>query len=93
MAGDEAGKTPFEEAFEVSVDDRRFEFMMNALRFVNGFPTHLFEERTGLPLASISEPLQIAEDKGLLKVSPATICPTPLGMRFLNDLQEIFLPD
>lgn len=93
MKVDEAGKTPFEEAFEVSVEDRRFEFMMNALRFVNGFPTCLFEERTGLPLATISEPLQLAESKKLLKVSPITICPTSLGMRFLNDLQEIFLPD
>ena len=93
MKGDEAGKTPFEESFEVSVEDRQFEFMMNALRFINGFPTRLFEERTGLPLASISDPLQLAEAKGLLTVSPATICPTPLGMRFLNDLQEIFLPD
>ncbi len=93
MKGDEAGKTPFEESFEVSVEDRRFEFMMNALRFVNGFPTRLFEERTGLPLASLSDPLQLAESKGLLKVTPTTTCPTPLGMRFLNDLQEIFLPD
>lgn len=93
MKGDEAGKTPFEETFEVSVEDRQFEFMMNALRFINGFPTRLFEERTGLPLACISEPLQLAEARGLLAVNPATICPTPLGMRFLNDLQEIFLPD
>lgn len=93
MKGDDKGGTPFEETFEVSVKDRRFEFMMNALRFINGFPTRLFEERTGLPLASISDQLQQAESKGLLKVSPATICPTPLGMRFLNDLQEIFLPD
>lgn len=93
MQGDGAGKTPFEEAFEVSVEDRCFEFMMNALRFINGFPTRLFEERTGLPLAIISEPLQLAESKKLLKVSPVTICPTSLGMRFLNDLQEIFLPD
>ncbi len=50
-------------------------------------------ESLAADFVTISGLLQLAEDKGLLKASPATICPTPLGRRFLNDLQEIFLPD
>ena len=78
---------------DISAENRCFEFMMNALRLENGFPTHLFEERTGLPLSSINKSLKIAESKKLLVVNPIRIKPTLLGKRFLNDLQEIFLPD
>jgi hypothetical protein len=34
-----------------------------------------------------------ATDKGLLSPDPAVLRPTPLGRRFLNDLQALFLPD
>ena len=69
-----------------------FEFMLNALRLVEGVPAASFAERTGLPLATVARPLARAAERGLLDADPATIRPTALGLRFLNDLQQLFLP-
>ncbi|MBV2235319.1 MAG: radical SAM family heme chaperone HemW [Sterolibacterium sp.] len=76
----------------VPARERPFEFMMNALRLNAGFNPKLFETHTGLPLASITDPLLTASRRGLLTVSHERIAPTEQGQRFLNDLLEIFLP-
>ncbi len=68
-----------------------FEFMLNALRLVDGVPAASFAERTGRSLAQIARPLEQAVRRGLLDPDPTTIRPTPLGLRFLNDLQQLFL--
>ncbi|WP_449181153.1 radical SAM family heme chaperone HemW [Trinickia sp. YCB016] len=87
-----AGK-PVQEEHEVGAHDLPFEFMLNALRLVEGFPVHRFIERTGLPMTSIEPALQEAERRGLITRDYEKIAPTPLGQRFLNDLQELFLKD
>ncbi len=92
MDGIEQG-IPLEEQFEVPVSDLGFEFMMNALRLMDGFPPALFANRTGLNFSVINEAVTEAVKRGLLMVSPAHVQPTELGKRFLNDLQQIFLPD
>ena len=69
-----------------------FEFMLNALRLVEGFPVDLFAARCGLPLSLIESRLAVAEEKELLERSAKRIQPTELGRRFLNDLVELFLP-
>ncbi|MGH8851315.1 MAG: radical SAM family heme chaperone HemW [Casimicrobiaceae bacterium] len=69
-----------------------FEFMLNALRLTDGVPAALFAERTGFPLTLVQKPLDEAERRGLLVRDHERIRPTPLGRRFLNDLQAIFLP-
>lgn len=84
---------PLEEQFQVPVSDLGFEFMLNALRLMEGFSPALFTERTGLPLSLIDQELAHAVKRGLLDISPVRILPTELGKRFLNDLQQIFLPD
>jgi len=68
-----------------------FEFMMNALRLTDGFPSRLFQERTGLPLAATGNALSQAQRRGLLTVDTQNIVPTLQGRRFLNDLLELFL--
>jgi oxygen-independent coproporphyrinogen-3 oxidase len=73
--------------------DLVFEFMLNALRLRGGFAPALFAERTGLPLASLDAGLRQAQARGLLEAGPERIRPTVLGMRFLNDLQAIFLDE
>ena len=76
----------------LKVDDAGFEFMLNALRLRHGFVPQLFEERAGLPLSRIGSALMCARTRKLIEASPDIIRPTPLGMRFLNDLTGIFLP-
>jgi oxygen-independent coproporphyrinogen-3 oxidase len=75
-----------QESHEVAAADRAGEFMMNALRLVEGFAPQLFEERTGLPTADIAAAARRAERDGLLEILPDRIRPTLLGQRHLNAL-------
>jgi putative oxygen-independent coproporphyrinogen III oxidase len=70
-----------------------FEFMLNALRLVEGFPVSLFEERTGLPVTRIAKQLERAEAADLIERDWRHIRPTARGQRFLNELLELFLGD
>jgi oxygen-independent coproporphyrinogen-3 oxidase len=67
--------------------------MLNALRLTEGFEVRLFMERTGLSFNLMDATLNAAEAKGLLLRDHLRIAPTLLGQRFLNDLQQMFLPD
>jgi oxygen-independent coproporphyrinogen-3 oxidase len=67
--------------------------MLNALRLTGGFESRLLVERTGLPPQAIEQALQRAEAKGLILADHHSIRPTELGRRFLNDLQQMFLPE
>ncbi len=73
--------------------DAGMEFMMNALRLTNGFPTALFTEHTGLPISTVAAALTTAEQKELITWDIHYIRPTDLGKRFLNDLMALFLPN
>src|SRR3989454_5503840 len=66
-----------------------FEFMLNALRLIEGFPVTLFQERTGLPLHLIERRLREAEQKGLLERDWQRIGPSARGQRFVNELLEL----
>jgi len=79
------------ESKEVPASDLPFEFMLNALRLTDGVATNTFTERTGLPLNVISKGLDEASKKGLLDPDPLSLKATPLGLRYLNNVQEIFL--
>src|ERR1700741_498929 len=70
-----------------------FEFMLNALRLVEGFPAALFEERTGLPLMVLEEQLKRGEAGGLVGADWKRVRPTARGQRFLNELLALFLAD
>ncbi len=80
------------ESHEVARADLPFEFMLNALRLTAGFPLRWFTERTGLPLSAIDATVAAAEQRGLLVRDLESIWPTGLGLRFLSDLQALFLP-
>jgi len=81
------------ESREVTRADLPFEFMLNALRLSEGFPTRWFTERTGLPLSSIERTVTQAERRGLISRDLDSVRPTALGRRFLTELQSIFLPE
>jgi putative oxygen-independent coproporphyrinogen III oxidase len=67
------------------------EFMLNALRLVEGFNPSLFTERTGLPLTFVERELAQAEQDGLLERDWRRIRPSARGRRFLNELLERFI--
>jgi oxygen-independent coproporphyrinogen-3 oxidase len=71
--------------------DLPFEFMLNVLRLKDGVNTSTFSERTGLPLSVISQNLSNASQEGLLDENPAKLKATDRGLRYLNNLQELFL--
>lgn len=79
------------ESREIPTKDLPFEFMLNVLRLSDGVDTSTFSERTGLPLNVISKPLNEASQKGLLDPHPAKLKATAQGLRYLNNLQELFL--
>ena len=69
-----------------------FEFMLNAMRLVDGVEPSLFEATTGLSMNSLEKPLSRARARGLLEPIQERWLPTPRGLDFLNDLQMLFLP-
>ncbi len=73
--------------------DLPVEFLMNALRLIEGVPTDLFSERTGLPLTALEPELSRAQSRGLLVANPNRLQATELGQRFLNDLLLGFMPE
>ena len=71
-----------------------FEFMLNALRLVDGFDQKLFESRTGLDFAALAPQLAAFANQGLLE-SPLRgrwRC-SARGLLFLNQILEGFLPE
>ena len=69
------------------------EFLMNALRLVEGVPAALFGERAGLPLAALEPGWSQARARGLLENDPERLQASELGLRFLNDLLQAFIPE
>jgi putative oxygen-independent coproporphyrinogen III oxidase len=77
----------------LSAQDAAFEYMLNALRLVEGVAVEDFEAHTGLPFSAIESSLKLAQQRELLQPESSRIRPTAQGRRYLNDLLEIFLPD
>ena len=77
----------------VPTEDLPFEYMLNALRLVEGFAAHEFERRTGLSLDVMRTVIESGVARELLEANRmggwrATL----LGRRFLNDVVAMFLP-
>jgi len=75
----------------VAGDDLPFEYMLNALRLIDGVPSTDFAERTGLPLETIATRLAECRRRGWIDSDPAALRTTSLGQRFLNDVIEAFM--
>ncbi len=80
-----------EREWTVSTDELGFEFMMNALRLMDGVPVDLFQQRTGLKIYTLETAIKKAQSKGLLEITDGNMRPTLLGQRFLNELLALFL--
>jgi len=75
----------------IAPEQRPFEFMLNALRLVDGFALEYFEQRCGLPGNRIAPQLQRAIDQGWLSLTGSHVRPTELGQRFTNDVIGLFM--
>jgi putative oxygen-independent coproporphyrinogen III oxidase len=70
-----------------------FEFMLNALRLVDGFEIGTFVERTGLEWAQIAPDVEALVNRKLLIVQETRLLPTVTGLRFLNEMLLSFLSE
>ena len=68
-----------------------FEFMLNALRLVEGFDVAVFEARTGLEWDAIGAKVESLVARGLLLRTGTGFRPSPQGLTFLNDLLLTFV--
>jgi oxygen-independent coproporphyrinogen-3 oxidase len=75
----------------ITPENRPFDYMLNALRLVDGFSLADFEFRTGLDREAITPQLNQAVQRGWLEISGGWAKPTELGMRFANDVMGLFL--
>jgi oxygen-independent coproporphyrinogen-3 oxidase len=81
------------ECRQVEARDLPFEYLLNALRLVEGFEEAQFEARTGVSFSAIARELAEARGRGLIeRVGASGWRASELGQRFLNDLQALFLP-
>jgi putative oxygen-independent coproporphyrinogen III oxidase len=77
----------------IPVRELPFEFMLNALRLVEGFTLADFEHATGLAAATVRGTLATQAARGLIEERDGRFRPTATGFRFLNDLISAFLPE
>jgi putative oxygen-independent coproporphyrinogen III oxidase len=88
LAGSDAVIT---EIKSLTREELPLEFMMNALRLTAGVSPHLFSDRTGLPLKSAEKELMLAEKQGLIDWQLDELKPSSKGLRYLNELLELFV--
>lgn len=77
---------------KLDAGERVFEFFLNQLRLRDGVLKSQLKPRTGVAWTDVSDRVQIAVDKGLLKDENEVLSPTDLGWRFCNEIQALFLP-
>ncbi len=77
----------------VSVEEQPLEFLMNALRLIDGVPTNIFRQRTQVDWRKIDQILFIMRERGYLDGSPDVIQPSEVGLRYLNQCLTELMPD
>jgi putative oxygen-independent coproporphyrinogen III oxidase len=65
------------------------EFLLNALRLIDGVPAPLLPERTGRPVAAIEAGWRRQQALGLMRADRLGV--TPLGLRYLDTVVSEFL--
>ena len=70
-----------------------FEFMLNALRLLEGFEVSTFTGRTGLPWEIVAPTLADLVGEGLIIAMGTCYRASPRGLRFLNDVLLRFVTE
>ncbi len=78
---------------QIEASERSFEFMLNALRLIDGFTQTHFVQTTGLAFAVVQQQVDAFVQSGLMIKNGESIRLSKKGLDFLNDVQLEFLPD
>ena len=81
------------ESSPVAAQDLPFEFLLNALRLPAGVSEQLFSDHTGLDLAALEPQRTALVERGLLEPTTGRLCCTPMGLDYLNEVLQAFMPD
>ena len=73
----------------ISADALPGEFLLNALRLIDGVSTSLLSERTGCPIATIEARWRRQQSLGLMRADRLGV--TALGLRYLDSVVSEFL--
>ena len=79
----------------VRPEDLPFEFMLNALRLIQGVPSGRWAQTTGIQVGShpfLLDRIGVAQSRGLMSFRPDRFQASARGIELLNDLQSLFLP-
>ncbi|MGR5080180.1 radical SAM family heme chaperone HemW [Photobacterium swingsii] len=86
-------KPYLDQATEVALEDRPFEFFMNRFRLLEACPKQDFVDRTGLPLSAIAPTINWAIEQNFLQDQDDKWQITEHGKLFLNDLLAAFVAE
>ncbi|MGR5153790.1 radical SAM family heme chaperone HemW [Photobacterium swingsii] len=86
-------KPYLDQATEVALEDRPFEFFMNRFRLLEACPKQDFVDRTGLPLNAIAPTINWAIEQNFLQDQGDQWQITEHGKLFLNDLLAAFVAE
>ncbi len=73
----------------ITADARPGEFLLNALRLIDGVEPRLFERRTGCPLSTIDDTWKRLHARGLVQRDRLAV--TALGLRYLDTVVGEFI--
>ncbi len=77
---------------DLGARERVFGFFLNQLRLKHGVYIDDFGARTGLSWSTVESRVHEALEKDLLTKTDQRLVPTTLGWKFVNDIQQMFLP-
>ncbi len=61
------------------------DYLLNALRLINGFKLQHCTQRTGLSLSEVTNSMQTLQNQNFISIKNNTVIPTHLGINFQNE--------
>ncbi|KUJ82914.1 YggW family oxidoreductase [Microbulbifer flavimaris] len=91
LASGEGGPLSAPPAEPIARDELPLEFLMNALRLVQGVPTDVFTRHTGLPLAALARQWPALQQLELVEPLDQRIAASVFGFDYLDEILQRFL--
>lgn len=84
-------RNPLDQCWEIANTERPFEYFLNRFRLFEPVPKLEFMELTGLPLSTVTTPINQGIKLGLIEERETDWRVTQQGHLFLNDLLDLFI--